>query len=478
MYARLKTKWEDNLQTCSFGMMNLLCNQYEQELITLDESILQWYNDHKLISNNAKFKKKENDLKVYLERYTLDIIRTKENKFARDTNAHSNGSAYKWTQNTNTRSHRSTSQCNTRNGNDTTNLSPSSSLSSSQSTVYRDLSGDRLPKRRKSNSDTASLESLKNQTGTPAPRRSQPNHLKAAPSRTSSIPHPSSQTSRGPQTLATHTIMSTAPSTAVTAPPLHLNTVTKVSNANTVISPLGTPVTADMKLAPIFFREGPRTSTSPEFDLTPCTPDPISNLSELSIINLSSYILNEHEEQVLKLGLTFCPDFQLDKFHLIKDLHLFARRLLYKVIFDKPKLDTCSNVKISNLQFNMEEQQAYEDLMALWEEGHTDDDVSGCLHLPELSVAGVSFPPPQSYKPKSKNFPLLSTNPNIWAFVTQTSQAIEESNFRPFVSSNLNANQKAAIKSLESNQKIIIKPADKRREFSYHGNIPIYQYVQ
>lgn len=162
----LKSKWEENLQSCSFGMMDLLFTQYEHELGILDESVLKWYNDHGLISNSAKFKKKENELKIHLERYTLKIINTKESKFARDTNAHLNGSAYKWTQNTNTRPYRSTSQRNTRNENDMSNLSPSSSLSSSQSTVYRDLSEDRLSKKHKGNSDTASTESLKRQTGT------------------------------------------------------------------------------------------------------------------------------------------------------------------------------------------------------------------------------------------------------------------------------------------------------------------------
>ncbi|XP_073491893.1 uncharacterized protein [Aquarana catesbeiana] len=41
--------------------------------------------------------------------------------------------------------------------------------------------------------------------------------------------HPSSHISRGPQLMATHTIVSTAPSTSVTASPLHLNATTKSS---------------------------------------------------------------------------------------------------------------------------------------------------------------------------------------------------------------------------------------------------------
>lgn len=52
--------------------------------------------------------------------------------------------------------------------------------------------------------------------------------------------------------MATHTIVSRSPSTSVTVSPLHLNTTTKVSNVDVIVSPLSTPVPAHMKLAPIF----------------------------------------------------------------------------------------------------------------------------------------------------------------------------------------------------------------------------------
>lgn len=51
------------------------------------------------------------------------------------------------------------------------NISSTFSISSSQSTSYRDLSEDRLTKKRKSNPDTQSLESFKHTFGTTQNRR-------------------------------------------------------------------------------------------------------------------------------------------------------------------------------------------------------------------------------------------------------------------------------------------------------------------
>lgn len=49
----LKTSWENNLQSCSFGMMSLLCTQYEAELKSLDDSVSQWYEDYTLITTST-----------------------------------------------------------------------------------------------------------------------------------------------------------------------------------------------------------------------------------------------------------------------------------------------------------------------------------------------------------------------------------------------------------------------------------------
>lgn len=125
----------------------------------------------------------------------------------------------------------------------------------------------------------------------------------------------------------------------------------------------------------------------------------------LEIINLSSVSLTDDQIYVLKLRLTFWPSTNIDRFQLVKDIHLFARRLLFKVIYDRPP--SCESVDFPPLDFSEAELQAMDNLMLLWEEGHTDDSddpldlpVSGvvvsrgCLspHQPLSSQNHVIFP--------------------------------------------------------------------------------------
>lgn len=139
-------------------------------------------------------------------------------------------------------------------------------------------------------------------------------------------------------------------------------------------------------------------------------------------MNLSSVDLTADQVQVLKLGLTFCPSTDLDRFQLIKDIHLFARRLLFKVIYDKtPSLESSTSTSGEPSEAEL---RALADLECLWDEGHTTEDVTP-MASGGMVVSGVSFPPPTSFKPKSRNFPSLQTNPNIWAFVQQITQEIE-----------------------------------------------------
>lgn len=123
-------------------------------------------------------------------------------------------------------------------------------------------------------------------------------------------------------------------------------------------------------------------------------------------------------------------------------------------------MDTTNTSQV-DLTNEIVEHQALTDLMELWEEGHTTDDEAVLVPPPALSVAGVTFPPLQPFKPKSRNFTLLNTNPNIWALVQQVSQNIEKQKFQSSVDSNLTPTQLEAIKSLQNNLYIIIKPADK-----------------
>lgn len=61
---------------------------------------------------------------------------------------------------------------------------------------------------------------------------------------------------------------------------------------------------------------------------------------------------------MLQLGLTFCLDEDADKFELIKDFNLFARRLMYKVLCD----NTVQNL---GQQHPVLDNVTFEDLKAL-----------------------------------------------------------------------------------------------------------------
>ncbi|XP_073465040.1 uncharacterized protein [Aquarana catesbeiana] len=152
---------------------------------------------------------------------------------------------------------------------------------------------------------------------------------------------------------------------------------------------------------------------------------------------------------------------EFDKFRFVKDKQLFARKLMYKVIFDKTTVaPTVASVPDNSVP-TAAEIQAIEDLLTLLEEGGTEDECEWQFDDHGIVASGVSFPPPLSFKPKSTNFPNLSMNPNIWAFVEQISKTIKDTDFSISCPSNLSGAQKQALKSLQNHPGLVIKPADK-----------------
>lgn len=178
----------------------------------------------------------------------------------------------------------------------------------------------------------------------------------------------------------------------------------------------------------------------------------------MEIVNLSFVSLTDEQTHVLKLGLTFCPSTDLDRFQLIKDIHLFARRLLFKIIYDKPSVSEPSDSP--PLELSDTELQALDDLMQLWEEGHTSD-AKAPLPSCGVVVPGVSFPPPVPFRPKSCTFPSLQINPNIWAFVQQTAFEIENMDLEKLHTHNLSSRHRKALQDLQCHPDLVIKQADK-----------------
>ncbi|XP_069588361.1 uncharacterized protein [Ranitomeya imitator] len=72
--------------------------------------------------------------------------------------------------------------------------------------------------------------------------------------------------------------------------------------------------------------------------------------SKLQVINLSDTPLSETQVDVLSLGLTFSPVSPFDSFLAVKDLHLFARKLVLKKLHDKSdRSEEWSNEELETL---------------------------------------------------------------------------------------------------------------------------------
>ncbi|KAM4048439.1 uncharacterized protein ACNLHF_011304 [Anomaloglossus baeobatrachus] len=61
--------------------------------------------------------------------------------------------------------------------------------------------------------------------------------------------------------------------------------------------------------------------------------------NDLQVINLSNISLSKDQVEVLKLGLSFSPDSNFDSFTVIKDLHLFSRKLVLHKLHSRSNTD-------------------------------------------------------------------------------------------------------------------------------------------
>lgn len=189
----------------------------------------------------------------------------------------------------------------------------------------------------------------------------------------------------------------------------------------------------------------------------------------LNVVNLSSCTLNKAKTSILARGLSFCPDQDLDRFEVTKDIQLFARKLILKQLYSK---ETPKQPK-----FKLQELIALDNLIALLDENESPDLIDQ-IDLEQLlgrfDQSDLPQPPVQTFKKKSDKFPALNTNSNVLAFVKLTHNEIRKINITSKKQHNLSPKEREALKSLASNSTITIKPSDKG------GNIVILdndQYV-
>ncbi|KAM4012040.1 uncharacterized protein ACNLHF_005390 isoform 1-T3 [Anomaloglossus baeobatrachus] len=154
------------------------------------------------------------------------------------------------------------------------------------------------------------------------------------------------------------------------------------------------------------------------------------------VLNLSTHKLSTTDLRLLERGLSFSPASGFDLFSTIKDLHIFARSVLFKKYFFDDALHTL---------FPTEEEQ----------------DALRVLH--ELSIEhnlpiGGKIPP--SIVRRSKKFPPLSTCTNVDMFVRVVSQELESISPR-IIKDNLTRPERERLRELTSLSDVVLKPADK-----------------
>ncbi|XP_073423441.1 uncharacterized protein [Dendrobates tinctorius] len=128
---------------------------------------------------------------------------------------------------------------------------------------------------------------------------------------------------------------------------------------------------------------------------------PSNDRHELKVINLSEHILTVTDLHVLSKGLSFSPKSDFDLFTVIKDLHIFARSLIFKKHFHDQTLHEMFPTET--------EQEALRTLEGLAVEHDT-------LENDRI---------PASIRPKSRKFPALSTCANVDLFVQLVSKDLE-----------------------------------------------------
>lgn len=125
---------------------------------------------------------------------------------------------------------------------------------------------------------------------------------------------------------------------------------------------------------------------------------------------MSSYTLSQKEVTVLRRGLSFCPDQNLDTFDCVKDYNLFARKFVLKVLMEKKRFEKPNYAELCK-GYTVEDFKALKDLILLMqgseEIGELDSSILG-QDIDTLMVrsreVNEESQNPKKYKLKSSPF--------------------------------------------------------------------------
>lgn len=157
--------------------------------------------------------------------------------------------------------------------------------------------------------------------------------------------------------------------------------------------------------------------------------------------------------------MSFCRDEDPETFEIIKDLHLFARKLYLLVLLDRSSEREINFTELFK-GYSVQDFFTFKDLILLFQERENlqaSDLVVLYLEVDELlakssgDVSAISL----RFKPKSKAIPLFIANPSIASFVKLVTKKIENLHFQRGSGGNLQPHLSKAIHSLQKNKSII-----------------------
>ncbi|XP_044142546.1 uncharacterized protein LOC122932281 isoform X1 [Bufo gargarizans] len=161
---------------------------------------------------------------------------------------------------------------------------------------------------------------------------------------------------------------------------------------------------------------------------------------DLQIINLSARTLRPEEVEVLRRGLSFVPTTDFSTFAWTKDLHLFCRRLKWHKFFKSSNRDTCRRLGLEETDFG--------DLQDLVD-----------LNSEHNRTPGTG--PFTKLRPKSNRMPPPLSSEHIDIFLQLVTRDLDQLGYVRPRSFNLSVSEMEALRSLERDETIVIKPSDK-----------------
>lgn len=146
----------------------------------------------------------------------------------------------------------------------------------------------------------------------------------------------------------------------------------------------------------------------------------------------------------------------------MKDVNLFARKLVLKVLMDKSHLER-PNYNDLFRGCTVDDFKALKDIILLMQENQELGDLDSSILSQDIDTLMISSKtvPLKKYKPKSEAFPPLTLNPNIETFTRQVTKDLMKLKFCKNKNENLTPKLRKALKRLQKNKDLIVKPADK-----------------